>query len=78
MEDKLTLDELYLLRSAAQKVQHRAFKFMAALKGIDLDEEQNQSSFEEVQRRAAAELAGISEEEYVFNEIGIDIEHDDD
>lgn len=79
MEDCLTLDELYLLIEAKQRADHDERKFLAALKGIDLDEETNSTSeFEALQIKAQAELAGKSTQEYVFDMIGIEIEDDDD
>jgi hypothetical protein len=78
MEDSLTLDELYLLRNALYEAEHRRNKFAAALKGIDIDEDSESSSdFEEVQRRVQADLGGKSEQEFVFDMIGIEIEDDD-
>jgi len=44
------------------------------LKGVDLDaqrKDSNDSSFEEIKRRAEAKLRGVSEEEIEFNDIGI-------
>ena len=78
MEDCLTLDELYLLVDAKHRAEHEHRKFLAALKGIDLDEETKNSEFEETQLMAQAELAGKSKQEYVFDMIGIEIEDDDD
>ena len=77
MEENLTLDELYLLRNAQHDAEYRRNKFMAALKGIDLDEQQEAADFERVKRQAAAELAGVSEEQYVFDLIGIEVDDDD-
>lgn len=77
MEETLTLNELYLLAGAGREREYKDQKFLAALKGIDLDEEQNsetQASFEEVQRKAEAALAGKSEEEHTFADIGIEFE----
>lgn len=77
MEDTLTLDELQLLVDASHRVEHRRNKFAAALKGIDIDDEVD-DKFEEVKRQAEAQLAGMSEEEYVFDLIGIEVDADDD
>lgn len=79
MEEVLTLDELYLLRGAAAEIEYRHNKFAAGLEGIDLEEEVNKqkSSFDDVKRRVEAELAGKTEEEYVFDLIGIEVEADD-
>lgn len=81
MEDTLTLDELYLLAGAQHREEHRRNRFAASLKGIDLDDEMGESEediWERTQRKAAADSAGVSEEEYVFGMIGIDMDDDDD
>ncbi len=78
MEDELTLEELYALAEAVHRAEHRRNKFMAALNGVDLDEGKKDDAFERVKQKAAADLAGKSEEEYVFDLIGIEIEPDDD
>lgn len=79
MEDSITLDELYALREALYESEFRRNKFLAALKGVDLDEITAETSdFEEIKRRADAALSGKSEQELVFEKIGIVIEDDDD
>lgn len=78
MEEVLTLDELYLLVEKAREEEHRQNRFLAALQGVDLDEGKTDEAFERVKQKAAADLAGKSEEEYVFDLIGIEVEPDDD
>lgn len=78
MEDTLTLDELYLLVDAKHRREEREHKFLAAIQGIDLDAGTKSAEFEEIERRAAAALAGVSEEEFVLSSIGIEYESDDD
>lgn len=78
MEESLTLEELYLLFGAQSRAEHRHNKFMAALKGIDLDDSQSTADFDEVKMKADAALAGMSEEEFTFEQIGIEFESDDD
>lgn len=78
MEDSLTLDELELLSEAQYRKEDRHNKFMAAIQGIDLSDSEEETDFEKIKMRAAAELAGKSEEEFVFDSIGIEIEDDDD
>lgn len=78
MEENLTLNEVNLLAEASRNKEKREQRFLAALKGIDLDEKESTSSFEEVQKKAAAALAGQTEEEYVFNMIGIEYDKDED
>lgn len=50
-------------------------KFLAALKGIELDDDK-EDKFEEIKRRAEADLAGKTPEQLTFEDIGIDIEQD--
>lgn len=78
MEDTLTLEELYLIVDAQHRAEHRHNKFMAAIQGVDIDEGKQDDAFEKVKQKAAADLAGKSEEEYVLGMIGIEIEDDDD
>lgn len=78
MEDTITLDELYKYAEEIQEAEHRRNKFAAALKGIDIDEGKKDEAFEEIKRKAQAALAGKSEQEHVFDIIGIEYEDDDD
>lgn len=78
MEDTLTLDELYLIVDAQHRAEHRHHRFLGAIQGIDIDEGAEDAKFEEIKRRAEADLAGVTEEEFVFNTIGIEIESDED
>jgi len=72
MEENLTLAELYEILEATREREHERRKFAAALKGVNLDEEQGEnSSFEEVKRRAEAKLRGMSEEQLGMEEIGV-------
>lgn len=77
MEEELTIEELYALSEAQQRTEHRHNKFAAALQGVDLDENKSDTTFEDLKRKAAAELAGKSEDEFVLNMIGIEVEDDD-
>lgn len=77
MEDTLTLEELYLLIDASRKAEHRNHKFFAAMQGIDLDEGSNDEAFERVKMKAMADLEGKSEEEFVFDMIGIEVDDDE-
>ncbi|UTN92294.1 tail assembly chaperone [Streptomyces phage Stigma] len=73
IEDNLTLDELQAILEAARDKEYRGQKFAAALKGIDLDEKtgNNDTSFDDIKRRAEAKLHGVSEDEIEFSNIGI-------
>lgn len=72
IEEVLTLDELMLLYGTITDKINEDREFAASLKGIDLrgNNEEESSSFEEVQRRAQAKLAGKSEDELEFADLG--------
>ena len=72
IEEALTLDELMLLYGTITDKINEDRRFAASLKGIDLDGggSEKSSSFEEVERRAQAKLAGKSEDELEFSDIG--------
>ena len=72
IEEALTLDELMLLYGTITDKINEDRRFAASLKGIDLGDggSEKSSSFEEVERRAQAKLAGKSEDELEFSDIG--------
>jgi hypothetical protein len=75
LEMHITLEELTLLLDAAREREHRQNRFMAALKGIDIDKDNDiQDRFNEVQRRAEARLTGKSAETLEWDEFGIDVD----
>jgi hypothetical protein len=75
MEETLTLEELYLLISSKHKADHEERRFLAGLEGVDLgDYAPHKETFEDIKKKAQAQLAGISEQEYVLTDI---IEFDD-
>ena len=81
LEDSLCLEELEQILKAARDKERREQVFMAALKGIDLDqsEDNNKERFEEVQKRADAILQQKSSfeiEKDDFAGFGIDFEED--
>lgn len=79
MEEKLTLDELYLLVEAMYRKEHRHNRFVAAMQGVKLDELEKDDRFDKVQQQVMADAAGKSRERYVFEDvIGIEFEDDDD
>lgn len=79
MEENLTLAELEKLLEAKRDQDFQNKKFAAALKGVDLDEpsEKDAPTFEDIKRRAEAQLRGVSAEALEFAEIGIGIQGDD-
>jgi hypothetical protein len=64
LEESLSLPELELILEAYRKQKHEDRKFMAALKGIDLDEgkkEEAQDFLANIERRAKARIGGVDE-----------------
>jgi hypothetical protein len=71
------LEELTLIVKTARDKEMRGFKFAASLKGIDLDsagsEQTVADKVEEMKRREEARRAGKSDEEFEFDEFGLEI-----
>lgn len=63
LEEYLTREELVKMYEKAHEIQKDEKRFAAALKGIDLEENDN-TEFEDVKRRAEAKALGITEEQY--------------
>lgn len=75
LEENITLQELEKILDASREKKHQENKFMAALKGINIDEDVNaKDKFDEVSRRAEARLSGKSTEELEFASFGIDFD----
>jgi hypothetical protein len=78
LEESLSLPELRAILEAAREKEHREHTFLAALKGIDLNEGQATSvkdKFEEVQKRVELKLHGEEKvAQYELNEFGLEIE----
>lgn len=78
LEESICLEELELIIKAARDREHRHNKFMAALKGINLDENNDaKERFDAVKRRAEAKRQGKSVESLEFAELGLDIVEED-
>lgn len=76
MEEELTLEELYLLIDAKHKASWERKRFEASLQGVDLgDYNPHQETFEDIKKKAQAQLAGMTEQEYSLSDF---IEFDDD
>ncbi|AXH67417.1 hypothetical protein SEA_WOFFORD_59 [Streptomyces phage Wofford] len=75
MEMNLTLAELEALLESKRDQDFQQNKFLAALKGIDLEDPSDGQAptFEDVKRRAEAKNQGVSPETLEFAEIGIGI-----
>jgi len=63
LEEHLTMQELVKMLEKAREKKYDDQRFMASLKGIDLDEGKS-TEFDEIKRRAEAKAMGVSEEEY--------------
>jgi len=76
MEDELTIEELMLITEAMKERDWEQFKRAAMLKGINLDEntEDSGSALDRAKIEAEAALAGKSVDEYEWDMIGIQIE----
>jgi len=73
LEDNLSLPELEAILDAHRKEREIDHKFMAALQGVDMDENENDDAFEQVRRRAEARITGKTEEQVALEEIGIGV-----
>lgn len=78
LEESITLKELQLLMDARNKEVDRQQRFQAAIQGIELPEDEPESkeegTWEQAQAKAQAILAGKSEEEMFFDDLGVDFE----
>lgn len=63
LEAHLTMEEVSKMIEKARDKKYEDQKFMAALKGIDL-EEGRETEFDKIKRRAEAKALGVSEEQY--------------
>lgn len=81
LEENLSLAELEAILDAERKRQHSKHRFMAMLKGIDLDSAAAKSEegdpFERAKAKAEAMQRGLSEEEYEFDDMGLGFESDE-
>lgn len=78
METHLSLPELEAILDAARDQEEARQRFAASLKGIDLGEgRQSRDMFEEVEARAKAKLAGISQDAYDLSDLGVGVEDSD-
>lgn len=74
IEESLSLPELEHVVTAAREKEMRNNRFMAALKGVNLDEDTAVDKVEEMKRRIEAERAGVSVEALDFMDMGIEVE----
>lgn len=77
LEAKLTLEELELILDKSREKEYQHQKFLAALKGIDLDEQSGGDARTEVERikaRAEARLRGEDPDKSELESLGIEVE----
>lgn len=77
LESFLNIHELEAIVSAQRDRESRNHKFLASLKGIDLDKESEDNAKEKFQRsiaRVQGKLQGKSKEEVEMDEFGLDFE----
>lgn len=77
LEESLSLPELQAILGASREKEYRHQKFMAALKGIDLEANQNEDAkarFDEVQRRVEAQLTGVDKRQLDLDVFAFDFE----
>lgn len=80
MENNLSLAELEAILEAAREAQYRQNKFLAALKGIDLESTAATTAEDKVQQvknRVAAKLAGVDPEIYELGTLGLGVEEEE-
>lgn len=61
----------------AHEIRKEDKRFTAALKGIDIDEGESNTAFEDIKARAEAKALGVSEEAYALQGIINVIDEDD-
>jgi hypothetical protein len=74
LEENLTKEELFELLLKARELKYENMKFMAALKGIDLEKDSQKQKFDEVRSRAMARSSGVSVEQVELSVVGIAVE----
>jgi hypothetical protein len=76
MELTLSLPELEAILDAARKRERERQKFQAALKGVNLDNDEETITGDDVKRRVEARMSGMTEEAFELQEIGIEIQEE--
>jgi hypothetical protein len=76
METTLSLPELEAILEAARKRERERQKFQAALKGVNLDENEEALTGDDIKRRVEAKMSGMTEEQFELQEIGIAIQEE--
>lgn len=81
LEESISLPELMSIVESSREKELRDRRFAAALKGINLDEQSGSSAkdrVEEMKRKAEAmQSNNISEDQFEFDELGLDFEEED-
>ena len=66
-----------MILDAAREAQFNQNKFLAALKGINLEEGAAEDKVAKIKERLAAQQAGMTEEEYDLTNAGLGFEYDE-
>lgn len=74
LEENISIDELNAILIASHEQRKNHERFAAALKGIDIDKDDNEDRMEKAKRRAAAKLAGESDEQIARTEENRELE----
>lgn len=74
LEECLSLPELEQILSSAQEMNYQNMKFAAALKGVDLDEGASNAKFDAIKAKTDAELSGMSQDEFEYFGLGVQVE----
>ena len=76
LENDLCIEELEALVHALREKEHRHFKMLAAVQGIDIDGEKQEEGLtvEDIKSRLAARQSGKSDEQWEVEELGFDME----
>ena len=73
MEDNLSLSELLAIVESIRKKDRNDKKFLAAMQGVDLDEEQEENDITDLNSRGIASQEGFGINEGLgFLELGVD------
>lgn len=75
LEESINLDELELIVGALRDREYRQYKAMAAVQGIDIEDQgEKYDPVQEIKDKVAAQQSGKSEFEYGLDMIGLDVE----
>lgn len=77
LENDLCIEELEAIVAAMREREHRQFKMMAAVQGINIDEDESSEdrlTVDDIKSRLAARQSGKSDEQWEIEELGLEME----